>query len=153
MMQNTVFKDARLWVFILLFSIFFVRLETVHNIEGASCELSISKTRPAKKWQAANERGSHSTRPAGVAHSKGGRWHSRTYLWYKQTLYDSPSLEQNLFPNNSLSPISLFINMTHMTTSIPKKVLGSGVEVQNESRLEECLPGVPGCRPCISLLI
>lgn len=67
MMQNTVFNDATLWVFILLFSIFFARLETVHNIEGASCELSISKM---KKWQAANKRGSHSTRPAGVPTAK-----------------------------------------------------------------------------------
>ena len=49
--------------------------------------------------------------------------------------------------------LPLFINMTHMAASIPKKVLGSSVEVQNASGLEECLPGVPGCRPCISLLI
>lgn len=49
MTQNTVFNDARLWVFILFFSMFSVSIEIVHNIERASCELSISKTNTCKE--------------------------------------------------------------------------------------------------------
>lgn len=153
MMQNTVFNDARLWVFILLFSIFFVRLETVHNIEGAFCELSISRIR---LWRSGRQptRGAHTapSQPGSPAAKVASDGAGPTFD-ISRLYNDSPSLEQNLFPNNSLSSISLFINMRHMATSIPKKVLGSSVEVQNVSGLEERLPGVPGCRPCISLLI